>query len=81
MTNIETNQIYLKTGTCRYLDGNYIDIEGRYTFWKTILNDNCRFNNYDVLYEKKQKKIINKLNDKLQIIYFLSTQGVTFAFT
>jgi len=81
MTNIETNQIYLKTGICRYSDDNYIDIEERYTFWKTIPNDNCRFNNYLVLYEEKEKKKISKLNDKLQIIYSLSTQDVTFALT
>jgi len=57
MTNIETNQIHLKTGTaCRYSDGNCINIKGRYTFWETIFNDNCKFNNYDVLYEGKAKK-------------------------
>jgi len=56
-----------------------IDIKGRYTFWEIIPNDNCRFNNYDVLYEGKKK--ISKLNDKLQIIYSLSTQDVTFALT
>jgi len=82
MTNIETNQIHLKTGTtCRYSDGNCIDIEGRYTFWETIPNDNCKFNNYDVLYEGKAKKMMSKLNDKLQIIYSLSTQDITFALT
>jgi len=31
--------------------------------------------------KEKQKKKMNKLNDKLQIIYSLSTQDITFALT
>ncbi|XP_071653598.1 uncharacterized protein [Temnothorax longispinosus] len=80
--NIETNQIHLRTGTvCQYVDGNCIDIEGRYTYWETIPNDYCKFSHYDVLYEGKAKKMVSETNDKLQILYSLSTQDVTFALT
>ncbi|XP_071653561.1 uncharacterized protein [Temnothorax longispinosus] len=82
VTNIETNQIHLKTGTtCQYSDGNCIDIEGKYTFWETIPNDYCKFNHYDILYEGKANKMISDVDKNLQIIYSLSTKDVTFALT
>ncbi|XP_071573424.1 uncharacterized protein [Temnothorax nylanderi] len=82
ITNIETNQIHLKTGTtCQYSDGNCIDIEGKYTFWETILNDYCKFNHYDVLYEGKANKMVSNVDKNLQIIYSLLTKDVTFALT
>jgi hypothetical protein len=80
--NMETNQIHIKTGTtCQYSDGNCVDIEGRYTYWETIPNDHCKFNHYDVLYEGKANKMLSNIEEKLQIVYSLSTQDITFALT
>ena len=74
------NKIHLKLGTiCQYSDGNCIDIEGRYTFWETIKNDHCKFNHYDVLFEGKANKMVSQVDEKLEIIYFLSTQEIIFA--
>lgn len=80
MVSIDANQIHLSTGSiCRYSSGNCVDIVGRYTFWETIPNDHCRFGHYDVLYEGKAKKMVNKVDNRMQTVYSLSTQDVTFA--
>jgi len=80
--NLETNQIHLKSGTtCQYSEANCIDIEGKYTFWNTIPADNCKFNYYDVLYQGLANRMISTIDEKLQIVYSLSTQDITFALT
>ncbi|XP_070516614.1 uncharacterized protein [Cardiocondyla obscurior] len=82
VTNIETNQIHLNTGTaCQYSEGECIDIEGKFSYWETIPHDHCKFNNYDVLYEGKARKMISKINEKMQTVYSLTTNDVTFALT
>jgi len=81
-TNIDTNQIHLNSGTaCPYAEGECTDIEGMYNLWEVIPTDNCKFTNFDVLYEGKAKKMISTINDEPQIIYSLSAQDVTFALT
>ncbi|EFN77719.1 hypothetical protein EAI_03510, partial [Harpegnathos saltator] len=80
--NLETNQIHLNSGTkCQYSDKRCSDIEGKSNFWESIPHDFCKFNHYDLLYEGKAEKIMDPVNEKLTIVYSLSTEDVTFALT
>lgn len=80
--NLETNQIHLRSGTtCSYMDTTCMDIDGGYTFWKTIPTDHCGFNHYDVLYEGYANRMLDTLYEQPQMVYSLSTQDITFALT
>lgn len=80
--NIDSDYIHLKTGTiCKYSDGYCIDSDEGYTFWQIIPSDYCKFSHYDVLYEGKANKVSSKMDEKMEIIYSLSTRDITFALT
>lgn len=78
---LATNQIILRSGHhCSASDGFCLDTEGGDTFWSTIPEDNCHFNNYDVLYEGLANKLSSK-DHPGSIIYTVTTQETTFALT
>ncbi|RLU21202.1 hypothetical protein DMN91_005575 [Ooceraea biroi] len=80
--NLETNHVHLRSGTtCTYTYSSCMDIDGRHTFWESIQQDHCKFNQYDVLYEGYASRMLDTFLEQPQIIYSLSTQEITFALT
>ena len=78
--NLNTNTIHLRSGTaCSLSEGSCIDQEGGYTFWNTIPIDNCKFNQYSILFEGLANKMVDSDFNNDQIIYSLATQDITFA--
>ena len=72
----------MRSGTiCLFSDGHCIDQEGGYTFWNTVPVDNCKFQQYSILYDGLANKVIDHDFDNKQIMYSLSTQDITFALT
>ena len=84
---LNSNTIHLRSGTiCLLSDGSYLDQEGRYTFWNTVPVDNCKFQQYSILYDinvyvtsneetqnlKFFQALFKKLWDTQKNIYFCS---------
>ena len=79
---LNTNTIHWRSRTiCLLSDGNCVDQEGGYTFRNTAPVDNCKFQQYSILYEGLENKVIDHNFDNIQIMYSLSTQDMTFALT
>ena len=80
---LDSNHINLRSGTvCILASGNCLDIDGSNTFWQTIPTDACKFSRYGVLYEGIANKMMSSdLGGNRQIVYSLTTPGVTFALT
>ena len=69
---LNSNTIHLRSGTiCLLSDGNCVDQEGVYTFWNTVPVDNCKFQQYSILYEELINKLIDHDFDNKQIMYSL----------
>jgi hypothetical protein len=80
--NLNNNNIYLRSGTiCSLSEGNCIDIDGGYTFWDPIPTNNCKFNQYGILYEGLASKMLDYNLSFRHIIYCITTQDITFALT
>lgn len=74
-----TNKITLQSGVqCILSDGYCMDIEGGNTFWSPVAMDNCRFNNYDVLFEGKVNKIYDNHTSATEV-YAITAGDITFA--
>ncbi|XP_048512599.1 uncharacterized protein LOC125501329 [Athalia rosae] len=80
--NLENNKLYLRSGTtCTYSDEACVDVDGGHTFWTTLPQENCRFNQYDVLYEGIGNKIEDPTSNDKIIMYTVTAGDVTFALT
>ncbi|XP_050452326.1 uncharacterized protein LOC126851966 isoform X2 [Cataglyphis hispanica] len=80
--SLETGKIILKSGTiCNLADEHCVDSEDGYTFWSSIPNTACNFNNYDVLYEGTATKIQGLLNSQNTTVVTLESQETTFSLT
>ena len=66
---LNSNTIHLRSGTiCSLLDGSCIDQEGGYTFWNIVPVNNCKFQQYSILYEGLANKVIDHDFDNKQIM-------------
>lgn len=78
--NTAANKIHLSTGTtCLLSDGTCLDMENGYTYWDSLSDDRCRFNNYQVLYEGLATRISDKSVGMLETVYALVSKDITFA--
>ena len=78
--NLQSNAIHLRSGTvCSLSEGNCIDQEGGYTFWNSILIDNCQFHQCSILFKGLANKMVDFDFNNDQIMYSLATQDITFA--
>ncbi|XP_076661080.1 uncharacterized protein LOC143364870 [Halictus rubicundus] len=76
-----TGLIRLQSGqTCPLDKGTCLDTQDGYTFWDTVPTDDCKFNNYDVLYEGFATKISSKVEPTMTL-YTVSSQDAMFALT
>ncbi|KAL6421472.1 hypothetical protein ACFW04_012203 [Cataglyphis niger] len=79
---INTNRVQLRSGVACELSATYCsDIEGGDTFWDPIPADTCKFSNYGILYEGYADKIIDNINQQVQVVYSLTMQNTIFALT
>lgn len=76
-----TNKIILNSGVqCTLSDGSCMDVEGGNTYWAPIPVDNCKFGNYDVLFQGKVNKVYDN-SSSTQAVYAITTGEITFALT
>lgn len=79
---VNTNRAILRSGTtCELSKGQCTDLDGGDTFWESLPQDSCKFNNYGLLYEGFATKIIDILNEQTQIAYSITTDNTIFALT
>ena len=61
--------IHLRSGTiCLLSGGSCLDQEGGYTLRNTVPVDNCKFQQYSILYEELANKVVDHDFDNKQIM-------------
>lgn len=76
---INEDQIVLRDQTtCTLSKGSCLTDENGHAFWTAMPTTDCKFNQYDVLYEGPATKLISPLPDTPEI-YSLTTNDITFA--
>lgn len=58
-----------------------MDVEGGYTYWKSLPEDRCVFNRYGLLYEGLATRITDVNLEFTQTVYTLNAEKITFGLT
>ena len=77
--HLNSNKIQLGAAIiCTLSDTFCTDVEYGQTFWDTLPNDECNFNEYEIIYEGPANKIYDNTTDNSETFYSLTTEDITF---
>ena len=78
--DLNNNVIHLRSGRpCILSEATCLDVEGAHTFCNTVPINNCKFNQYSILYKGYANRIDDLAHNHIQTVYSLVTDEVTFA--
>ncbi|KAL7299003.1 hypothetical protein TKK_0008099 [Trichogramma kaykai] len=80
--DLNNNKIHFRSGTiCDFGSESCVDADGGNSFWKTLPEDICQFNRYNILYEGQSEKIMDPEDEDSSNIYTVTSRDITFGLT
>lgn len=77
-----SGEVILPSGTrCPVTDRMCQDFDGAETYWITLPEDSCHFDQYDILYEGNAVRLSPRSNQTSATVYTVTTGDTTFALT